>query len=62
MSMQEKAGHLKIKGTLFRKELIGEKTKKEKEILKSLTNWHKKSCERNFFIGEKISPTGKSEE
>ncbi len=53
--MQETLGCLKIKGTLSRKELTGEKTKKEKEILKALTNWHKKSSESNFFIGEKSS-------
>lgn len=33
-------------------ELIGEKTKTEKEILKSLTIWHNNSDKRQFFIGE----------
>lgn len=37
---------------LSRKELTGGKTKKEKEILKALTDLHNKSGKRNFFIGE----------
>ncbi len=52
MSSKTIAASLKIKDGLSREDLVGRKTKKETEILKSLNNWHSKSSERNFFIGE----------
>ncbi len=52
MSLKKIAETLKIKDGLSRKELIGRKTRKETEILKSLTNWHNNSSKRKFFIGE----------
>jgi hypothetical protein len=52
MSSEKIASALKIKDGLSRKELVGRKTKKEAEILKSLTNWHNNSTKRKFFIGE----------
>jgi len=56
MSSKKIAETLKIKDGLSRKELIGRKTKKETEILRSLTNWHKNASKRRFFIGELKSP------
>jgi len=52
MSSKRIAASLKIKDGLSRKELIGRKTKKEAEILKSLTTWHNSAGKRKFFIGE----------
>ncbi len=52
MSSKTIAASLKIKDGLSREELVGRKTKKETEILKSLNDWHSKSSKRNFFIGE----------
>jgi len=52
MSSKRIAASLKIKDNLSRKELIGRKTRKEADILKSLTNWHNSAGKRKFFIGE----------
>jgi len=52
MSSKKIAASLKIKDGLSLKELTGRKTKKEAEILKSLTSWHNNSGKRKFFIGE----------
>lgn len=35
------------------RELKGKKTKKEKEMIRLLTEWHKNANKRNFFIGDK---------
>ncbi|MEN8262314.1 MAG: hypothetical protein ABFR82_02515 [Nitrospirota bacterium] len=52
MSLKTITASLKIKDDLSLEELVGRKTKKEAEILKSLSDWHNKSSKENFFIGK----------